>query len=193
MAFQRVAMKKEPVAKNLREQLEAMASYEPENSMSGRRFLGSILSLFSGLAIVYASIFYVPAYYNVGEALGLSTEEGKLPAIETENRHALSTYTDMFQLRRGYIRQGEGFEIKYVLTPGTKMVLNIQRCSAPIVIEAFYCMNTQGREIVIENKIRGTKVLRMAESGFYYFDESVTSLDGSPTTKPFTVIWKRTT
>ena len=191
MSFQRVGLKKEPTVHNLREQLMAMADYEPKGSMSVTRFIVSIFSLMLGLSIVYASIFYAPAFYDFNGALGLSTEEGKLPVIKEEKEHALSAYTNMFKLRRGYIRKGQALEVKYVLSPGTKMTLSIQHCKAPVVVEAFYCMNTRGEQITINNNQRGTKALIMRQPGFYYFDEDVTNMDGSATTKPFIVIWKR--
>lgn len=191
MSFQRVNLKKEPVVENLREQLMAMADYEPKGPMSITRFITSIFSLIFGLGVVYASIFYAPAYYDFDRALGLSTEEGKLPVIEEKKEHMLSAYTDMFKIRRGFIRKGQALEVKYVLSPGTKMTISIHHCKAPVVVEAFYCMNTQGEQIEVKNELRGTKALIMRQPGFYYFDEEVTNLDGSPTTKPFTVIWKR--
>lgn len=191
MALQRVSLKKEAVTATVRNKLRAIDNEPPEGPMSITRFIVSMFSLMFGLAVIYASIFYAPAFYDFNRALGLSTEDGKLPIIKEEKEHALSAYTDMFKLRRGYIRKGQALEVKYVLSPGTKMTLSIQHCKAPVVIEAFYCMNTQGEQSTVKNELRGTKAFIMRQPGFYYFDEEVTNLDGTATTKPFTVIWKR--
>ncbi len=194
MAFKTVSINKERSSANF-QQLIAAANYEPERSMSNGRLAGSLLSLTFGLSVIYASVFYAPAFFNLGQILGFSSQDTKLPAIDPERDtpSALSPYLDHFKIRRGYIRRGQALKVDYSLSPGTSMTINVRRCNAPIIIEAFRCQNTEGQEINISGIGPGAKSLIMRNPGFYYFDETVTNMNGSKTDKPYKVIWSRKT
>lgn len=163
----------------------------PQGSMSHARFFCTFASLFAALVLVYASVFYVPAYLNVQKTLGLSTQDGKLPnqsALSDANR--MNNYARLFTLRRGYFRAGQTLRLDHDLPPGTTMVVSISRCSAPPVIEAFYCMNIEGHQIKITDPGPGTRTFTMQKPGFYYFDETVYNKlrDSDPS---FEVVWTR--
>lgn len=193
MTFQRVGMKQQYLTHDMRKKIIELAEKEAAKPpMSRKRFIGTFLSLISGVFMVYCSIFYVPAYIDLGNALGMSADGQKLPAVntDTETRHALSAYTDKFKIRRGYMRAGQALEIKYALFPGTKMTVKIEKCQSPPIIEVFYCQQRHGEEVVIQTP-RGARSFIIREPGFYYFDETVTTMDGQPTTMPSNVIWKR--
>ena len=166
--------------------------HEPERSMSNRRLAGSIVSLVFGAVVAYASIFYAPAFFDVGSALGYSTQNMKLPTYDpTKKKNRFSAFADAFKIRRGYIRQGQALKIDYRLTPGTEMTLHIKRCNAPVIIEAFMCMDIEGQQVNVKNSNSGTRSFIMRKPGFYYFDEVVTDVDGTKTDKPFKVVWSR--
>lgn len=191
MAFQRVGLSKATDFR-LREQLANAAMHEPERSMSNRRLAGSFLSLCLGIGVLYASIFYAPAFFDVNRALGYSTENLKLPAYNPdEKKSRLASYTNAFKIRRGFIRQGQALKIDYKLTPGTSMTLHIKRCNAPVFVEVFTCMDVEGQQVQIKNSTSGARSFIMRQPGFYYFDEVVTNADGSPTDKPYSVLWSR--
>lgn len=189
MAFKRVSLNDDTVSKSFRNQIVAAATYEPARSVSNSRLLGSGLSILFGLFILYTSVFYVPAFVNMG-ALGLATPATEQPQADTK-KHLLSGYTDMFKIRRGYIRAGQSLHVDYALSPGQNLMLNIQKCSAPVILEVFYCSNIQGQEIKVTGDARGSRSFVMREPGFYYFDEVVTNGNGSISEDPFFIMWSR--
>ena len=193
MAFNRVGISKSAQNASFQQQFIAAANYEPERSMSNSRLVGSILSVFIGICVIYASIFYAPAFFNISQILGFSTENAKLPAIDSEKdgTSGLSAYANIFKIRRGFIRRGQALKVDYSLSPGTTMTVEIRRCNAPVFVEVVYCNHTEGQKIKMDNIGPGAKSMIMRNPGFYYFDEVVTNHDGSPTTKPYRVVWSR--
>ena len=177
----------------IRQQLAAAATYEPKRSISNKRLVGTIAALFFGLATIYTSIFYVPAFIDVGAILGYSDKNTKLPSFEqnTRNKTFLSNYSEMFKLRRGYLRSGQALRVDYALSPGQELNLRVERCEAPIFIEALFCMKIEGQEYEITNKIKGGRYFIVRNPGFYYFDEKVINADGSKVTDPYSVMWTR--
>lgn len=195
MNLKKVNIKKGVKQTSLPQQFVAAARFEPERSMSNGRLTGSILSLFLAFCVIYASFFYVPAYFSVSQILGFSNESEKLPVIDpsTEGQSAIAAYARPFKLRRGFIRRGQALKVDYSLSPGTIMTVDIQRCAAPVFVEVIFCNTREGQTIKIEDRGPGAKSIVMRNAGFYYFDESVTNLDGSPTKKPYRVLWSRKT
>lgn len=170
-----------------------LATYEPKRSVSNKRLAGSFFSLLLGIGMVYASIFYVPAFFDFKTILGFSNEDGKQPVIEIseDNKNPLAAYTEIFNIRRGYIRSGQALHVRYALSEGQQLTLSIHRCSAPVIVEIFTCMDSEGQEITISNNSRGSRDFVMRQDGFYYFDEKVTNADGAASNKPFAVEWSR--
>ena len=192
MAFTRDIQKKENTGLVLRQRLHAAANHEVDGSgpMSNKRFLGTFTSLFVGLILVYSSIFYVPAFLDMQKVMGMSTEKIKLPRVSEKSR-ALSSYANFFKIRRGYIRRGQALTLEHDLAPGTIMTASISRCSAPPVIEVFYCRNIEGQQIKITSDLPGKRNFIMRKPGFYYFDELITNKDGSKTDSEYKVLWSR--
>ncbi|MGJ8564907.1 MAG: hypothetical protein ACSHXY_15310 [Alphaproteobacteria bacterium] len=168
----------------------AAAYYEPKRSMSNRRLTATILSLFLGLAVLYASAFYAPAYINFNQAIGASTENLKLPEQNDSNTF-LTPYVKMFKIRRGFVKPGQALKIDYALSPGTYMTVHVKKCNAPVFLEVIYCMNTSEQSTKIVGPSKSARTFLMKEPGFYYFDEFVMNMDGSPTKKPYKVLWTR--
>ncbi len=188
MSFNRVMLNKEHERNRLRQQFLS----EPKQPMSNRRFVGTFFALLLGLSTVYASVFYAPAFFNVGQVLGYSTETVKLPVMDANAKAGpLSSYVNMFKIRRGFIRSGQHLQVNYSLSPGTKMKIHVRRCSAPIFVEVIYCSDAEGQDFSIDGTGPSSHSLLIRQPGFYHFDETVTNLDGSPTKKPFRVVWRR--
>lgn len=193
MAFNRVNMASQSSAEALRSRLVTAANYEPERSMSNRRLTGTFFSLILGLATIYAAIFYAPAYFPNAQKLGFSTQNIKLPNPHEEESFlkTLAPYAKLFKVRRGYVKPGQALKIDYVLSPGTYMTVHVKKCNAPIFIEVMHCMNTDEQSIEIRNSQKGARSFVMSRPGFYYFDEFVMNIDGTPSEKPHKVTWSR--
>ena len=190
MIFKRVSKTENDIQAPPAQGPESRSSRDVKNSMSNTRFLGTFASLFLGLVLIYSSIFYVPAFLDVQKVMGVSTETVKLPRPETQSSK-LETYVNLFKVRRGYLRRGQALTLEYDLSPGMTMTASISRCSAPPVIEVFYCRNIEGEHIKINGDIPGKRNFIMRKPGFYYFDEVITQKKGFNHDDAYQVFWSR--
>ncbi len=194
MSFNRVKLSESGgERRSFKQAMYDAATYEPKRSMSNKRLIGSGLSLLLGISLAYASMFYVPAFVNVVGVLGFATQEGKLPVIENskESSNFLKPYSDIFKLRRGYFRAGQILEVGSAMSPGSELMLTIQRCDSFPVIEIFHCGSLQSQTVTVSNPESGIQLFKISQPGFYYYSENSRNTDDSVMVKPYAVVWRR--
>ena len=152
-------------------------------TMSNWRLLGSAISLFLGISMIYASFFYVPAFVNVKKYLHLNGPfEAPPPASHSE---FYRKYSPILSVDRTYLNQGQIIEAFYSLEPGTRGELVFYQCQSPAIIEAFYC-----DPIIVQSfklkQTKGSHTVRVNMSDFYGF--AVVLPD--PET-PYATAWRR--
>lgn len=164
----------------------------PKRSMSNSSILLKAITLFAGMMLAYASIFYVPSLINFGKILGISNIETK-HAVEEKakgRRSFITYYADLMKIRRGYFRTGQEIHIDYAISPGNAIRFVIYQCKSPPIIEVFHCDKFVYHEIKPSNT-RGYSDFVIKEPGFYYFDEFITDKSGQPSDMPFVAMWSR--
>lgn len=162
-----------------------------DGSMSHARFFGTFVTLFLALVLIYASAFYVPAFLMSQKTLGLSTEAGKLPNhTALESGGILNKYAGAFMIRRGYFKAGQTLRLDHDLPPGAILKVSISRCSAPPVIEVFYCLDVEGEQVKIQTSGPSGRNFIVRKSGFYYFDDVVSGA-GQSENDSYNVMWSR--
>lgn len=174
----------------IRKQLMVASMQDAENAMTKKRFVGTFVSLMFGAGLAFSSIFYVPAYIDFTKPLGSSTEDGKFPQIQTDPG-ILGSYANMFKIRRGYIKAGQALTLTYNVSSRADITTVIGYCSAPSIIEVFYCNDINESHYKITARKEGKQSFTLKKPGFYHFRETVTYPDGAPMTEPYSLYWHR--
>ena len=198
MTMQPVKMSASGELQTFKARMLAAAKYEPKRSMSNARLIGSAVSICLGLALAYASVFYVPAFIDFNNAMhvvGLDKDK-KLLKPEVQNKDlsrwgVLRPYVELFQLPRGYLRNGQKLHVEYAISPGTELELTIRRCVSYPVLEVFRCDQSRDQHINITSPREGAQTLKVSEAGFYYYTARTINKDGSDEKRPYAVSWQR--
>jgi len=199
MTFNRVKMSRGVDApRSFKQMILAAAMYEPKRSMSNIRLVGSALSISMGMALVYASIFYVPAFFdfrNAMHVMGIDQEQKPL-VLEAQSKTSdrwgvLKPYVELFRLPRGYLRSGQKLHVEYALSPGTELQLQIRRCVSYPILEVFRCDDSHDQTVKISSPLQGAQTFRVSEAGFYYYTGQTFNRDGSEEVRPYAVSWQR--
>lgn len=166
------------------------ARQEAEKSMSKKRFVATFASLMLGVILVYSSIFYVPAFLDSRGIMGISTPETKYPQM-AEDPGTISTFGNILKMRRSYLYEGQAIVLNYNMTGRAAITAIIGQCDAPPIIEVFHCRKVDETRFRIVTGAQGRKSFEVKKTGFYYFDDFVTNIDGSPADLEYNIKWKR--
>ena len=142
-------------------------------SMSNWRLISTAGAWLLGIASLYCSLFYVPAFYDFKKAFGMSSR----PQLSTQSNSLLAPYLDLLKQNRSFMMSGQSMEAYYKLDAKSKGKLLFYKCQSPIIVEVFSCNPVIVREIPI-TKIDGRTAIQVQKNGFYGFyvsieDESV--------------------
>ncbi len=147
---------------------EVPTSMRPDRSMSNGRLLGSALSLILGLFLAYASIFYVPAFFNIRGAFGIS---GAHPMAKAKSsKSPLQPFIDLINMDRTYLTAGQSVDVRYNFASGSKAELVFYKCQTLPIMEVFNCNPIVVDRISISHSRSGQKSLRIKSNGFYAFE-----------------------
>lgn len=150
-------------------------------SMSNWRLLGTAASWLLGIAAIYCSMFYVPAFYDFKRALGISSSA---PQIQTE-RNFLSPYVDLLSQNRSFMMSGQTMEAAYKIDGGSQGKLIFYKCQTPVIIEVFSCNPVTVQEVSLTDS-EGRKAIRVNQNGFYGFQLAL-----NDTESKYAVSWRR--
>ena len=158
-----------------------------EGRMSTSRFIFSWMALFAGLASCYTAMHYAPSLIGKNDLLAISTRDAASGKLDVSNENVLAPYLKLFDLRRAYMRKGQTIIAQYENPRGMDVDLHITKCRQAPVIEVFNC-EPVGQQVVTIRDKSGAREFRVADSGFYYFNEAVRrgEDDGD-----YRIVWRR--
>ncbi|WP_409434052.1 hypothetical protein ACJ3XI_05995 [Litorimonas sp. RW-G-Af-16] len=147
------------------------------------------LSLTFGAMMCYVALHYVPAFTSTHKVLSFSNGDTSAARLQNRNpvQKLLGPYADAFSLKRTYLRAGQSIQVQYAIPAGAKMDLNIVQCRRLWVIEVFTCQTVSRKHVEVTKKV-GTETFRFQDTGFYFFDETVTLGEKG---KDYRVVWTR--
>ena len=167
---------------------------------SFRRWYSSVIILFSALFLVYCSLFYVGAFIDVGNIVGISqsqrAEDAKKNASSLPTTLPDTPYNkikEKFAVNRIYLRANQSILATYSLPAGTELQLKIQQCESLPVIEVFQCRFVGQQATKVRNKTAGFVKFTVTQPGFYYFEDLVIKTPNTELkpSQDYQVIWLR--
>ena len=165
-----------------------------------RRMYMSVFVLFSASFLIYCSLFYIGAFYDMRSVIGSNQSARAVQAqkdvsqLKPETRRTLfSPFFDAFTLNRVYLRRNQSILATYSLPENVNMTLTIKQCKQMPVVEIFSCKFIGEQETHIRGKEQGFLKFTVSEPGFYYFKAEAVQL---PRTElklhhDFKVVWQR--
>jgi len=171
-----------------------------KRKLTFRRMYHTVFVLFAASLLIYCSLFYITAFFDMGKVVGVSqlsraeTAQKNITSMETTKRRTLfSPFVDVFSTNRIYLRRGQSILGTYSLPHGTDMTMKIKQCKSMPVIEVFRCRFVDQQTTVVRNKTTGFIKFTVSEPGFYYFDAEVIKRPSTllKQNKDYRVVWQR--
>ncbi len=165
-----------------------------------RRMYLTVFVWFCVPVLLYASLFYIGAFINIGEIAGISyakqTENAffNVTKVKTDKKpNVFTPLIEVFSANRVYLRQGQSIQAYYTLPVGTHVRLIIKQCKSKPVIEVFKCDQITTQEKRIPYGKTGTVNFTAQAPGFYYFEDIMTKLPkmGPKEQGKYKIIWRR--
>ncbi len=165
-----------------------------------RRMYSSVFVLVTAGFVLYCSLFYVGAFVDVGEVVGISqsvrAEKAQKNITEmqrTKKRTLFSPIIENFSTNRIYMRKGQSILATYSLPNRTKLSLNVIQCKSQPILEVFKCEPLGQRKTVIRNRTTGFIEFTVTEPGFYYFEDEVIKTPNTELTAyvDYRIVWQR--
>ncbi len=151
-------------------------------SMSNWRLLGTAASWILGIAAIYCSLFYLPAFYDYRKAFGISSAT---PQINVTERNMLSPYMDLLKQNKTFLRSGQAMEASYKIESSARGKLLFFKCQSPLVIEVFKCDPVIVKEFPL-NKSSGKFAIQVNQNDFYGFTLALNDSEAK-----YAVAWRR--
>lgn len=153
-----------------------------ERTMSNSRLVSTAITWTIALTAIYCSIFYVPAYFDINSAIGVSTTQSKIPEKKSS---IFSPILDLLKQNRAYMIRGQGMEAQYKVTGNVSGTLVLYTCQSPIILEVFNCNPVDIQEIPL-TKTTGRYAVKLNQSGFYGMTIRLDDEEAE-----FAMIWRR--
>ena len=163
---------------------EHPSSSRDDRSMSNGRLLGTAFSLLLGMFFVYTSIFYIPAFLNIRGAFGISGTHALAKAKSSKS--PLSPFLNLLNMDRAYLASGQGVDVHYKLSRGTKAELVFYKCQTMPVMEVFNCDPIIVDRMSLRRSSSGQKSIQVKSNGFYAFKIITDAAPGN-----YQVAWQR--
>lgn len=151
-------------------------------SMSNIRLLTTAAVWIMGIAAIYCSFFYLPAFYDYRKAFGISST---VPEISNKERSLFSPYVDLLLQNKTFLLSGQAMEASYKLDSRDAGTLLFYKCQSPVIVEVFKCDPIIVQEFPLR-KADGKYAIQVNQNGFYGFELALNdhSLD-------YAVAWRR--
>lgn len=184
----------------LEESESSLKRREASRERTFRRMYSSIFVLVSAGFVAYCSLFYIGAFLDVGDVVGVSqsaradkAQKNVTEMPRTKNRTLFSPIIENFYTNRIYMRKGQSILATYSLPNQTKLSLKIKQCKSMPILEVFKCKSLGEQKKVIRNKTTGYIEFTVSEPGFYYFDNEVIKTPNKKLTAyvDYRIVWQR--
>ena len=148
-----------------------------------RRMYLSVFMLIGAGFMLYCSLFYIGAFIDIGEIVGVSqssraqkAQQNVTSMANAKPRTILSPIIDGFSINRIYMRKGQSILATYSLPSNVTLSLSIKQCDAKPILEVFSCTVLGEQTAKVSNRSNGFVEFIVSEPGFYYFEDAVIRL-----------------
>ena len=155
--------------------------WSKERTMSNSRLLATAATWTIALAAIYCSFFYIPAFYDFKNAIGVTSAQLD---VEKEDRF-YSPLVDLLSQNQGYMMSGQSMEAQYKIKGASSGTLVVYACQSPVIVEIVKCDPAVVKEIPLRRS-EGKYAVRVGEAGFYGFTIRLNDEESD-----FYMIWRR--
>ena len=165
-----------------------------------RRMYLSVFTLVSAGFVLYCSLFYVGAFFDMGKIVGISqsfraekAQQNVKSMAHVRPRTILSPIIDNFAVHRIYMRKGQSIFATYSLPSNVELSLTIKQCASKPVTEVFSCKVLGVRTSKVQHRSSGFVEFTVSEPGFYYFEDEVVRLPDTSLKAyyDYRIVWRR--
>jgi len=156
--------------------------WSQQRTMSNARLISTAMTWTFALAAIYCSLFYAPAFYDLKNAFGVTSNPSK---AQLENKKFYAPLVDLLNQSQGYVMGGQAIEAYYKIEGEVSGNLVVYACQSPIIIEIFKCDPVIIKEVPLK-KSQDKYAVQVNQNGFYGMTLKLNNEDSD-----FNLIWRR--
>ncbi|MDB2438152.1 hypothetical protein N9W89_05510 [Hellea sp.] len=173
-----------------RSNLANVKSLSDESAMGKKRLFFTVLTLLVTAFLAYSSWFYFPAYTINPATIHVASHSHLIPSSDVKvDDGVLDNYVKLLAKQRGYLKAGQSVTASYKVSAGTMVDLVVSSCSNYVILEIYKCNKVVSDSVKIGSAPEGKIDFTVESSGFYVFDEILSSPHDEAT--QYQISWRR--